>query len=100
VTDRGDASGTGWWSTATEDYDDGILSLPDVRLDRALLPHVLGPGEAAGTTDRSAAEALGVPEGILVGPGTGDNMAAALGLGLRPGAPVVSLGTSARSTPP
>ena len=94
VTDRGDASGTGWWSTAAEDYDDRVLSLPQVGLDRALLPVVLGPREPAGTVVAWAAEALGVPEGAVVGPGTGDNMAAALGLGLRPGTPVVSLGTS------
>jgi xylulokinase len=31
---------------------------------------------------------------VLVGAGTGDNAAAALGLGLRPGVPVMSLGTS------
>jgi xylulokinase len=30
----------------------------------------------------------------VVGPGTGDNMAAAVGLGLEPGMPVMSLGTS------
>ncbi len=94
VTDRGDASGTGWWSTASEDYDEDVLSLPPVRLDRSLLPSVLGPREAAGTVVGPAAAALGLPEGIPVGPGTGDNMAAALGLGLRPGTPVVSLGTS------
>ena len=41
-----------------------------------------------------AAEATGLTAGALVGPGTGDNMGAALGLGLRPGTPVVSLGTS------
>jgi xylulokinase len=33
-------------------------------------------------------------EGALVATGTGDNMAAALGLGLGPGVPVLSLGTS------
>ena len=37
---------------------------------------------------------LGLPAGITVGPGTGDNMAAALGLGLRPGDVALSLGTS------
>jgi xylulokinase len=94
VTDRGDASGTGWWSTASEDYDEDVLSLPSVGLDRSLLPAVLGPREAAGTVVGDAAATLGLPEGIPVGPGTGDNMAAALGLGLRPGTPVVSLGTS------
>jgi xylulokinase len=89
VSDRGDASGTGWWSTRDEDYLDEVLAR--VKLDRELLPDVLGPVDVAGEV--SASE-LGLPEGALVGPGTGDNMGAALGLGLRPGEPVISLGTS------
>jgi xylulokinase len=92
ATDRGDASGTGWWSTRDEDYVDEVLDL--LELDRSLLPDVLGPAEAAGSVTGAAAAELGLPEGALVGPGTGDNMGAALGLGLRPGEPVISLGTS------
>ncbi|MFI7277411.1 xylulokinase [Streptomyces sp. NPDC049879] len=88
TTDRGDASGSGWWSTATEDYDGEILG--HVGLDPALLPRVVRAGEAAGTT-RSG---LLLPAGIPVAAGTGDNMAGALGLGLTPGSPVLSLGTS------
>lgn len=53
-----------------------------------------GAGVAAGTVTARAASHLGLREGILVGAGTGDNMAAALGLGLPEGTPVVSLGTS------
>ena len=94
VTDRGDASGTAWWSTATGDYAPEVLALPELDLDPALLPRVLGPAEAAGTVTAAAAEATGLPVGALVGPGTGDNMGAALGLGLPPGVPVLSLGTS------
>jgi xylulokinase len=94
ATDRGDASGTGWWSTAAEDYLDEVLELDRVRLDRALLPRVLGPRETAGDVRADAATALGLPAGTLVGPGTGDNMAAALGLALRPGRAALSLGTS------
>ena len=94
ATDRGDASGTGWWSTRNEEYVDDVLDLPAVRLDRALLPTVLGPTEPAGEVTGAAAAALGIPAGVVVGPGTGDNMGAALGLGLAPGVPVVSLGTS------
>jgi xylulokinase len=94
VTDRGDASGTGWWSPATGRYAEDVLGLPQVDLDAALLPRVLGAGELAGTVTARAAEALGLREGIAVAAGTGDNMAAALGLGLRPGTPVISLGTS------
>ena len=82
VTDRGDASGTGYFSPA-----DGIY-LPDIQrlaFGREFgTPHVLGPSEAAGTTGG----------GVVVGPGTGDNAGAALGLGLRVGDVVVSLGTS------
>lgn len=82
TTDRGDASGTGYWSAGSGAY------LPDL-LDLAVgqpieVPDVLGPTEAAGRTD----------SGMVVAPGTGDNMGAALGLGLRPGDAVISLGTS------
>ena len=59
-----------------------------------MLPDVLAPGRGGRSGQAAAAAELGLPEGALVGPGTGDNMAAALGLGLAPGEPVVSLGTS------
>ncbi len=94
VTDRGDASGTAWWSTASGEYSPQVLALPQLQLDPALLPRVLGPLEAAGTVTQAASQATGLPAGCVVGPGTGDNMGAALGLGLRPGVPVLSLGTS------
>ncbi|MEU8652280.1 xylulokinase [Streptomyces sp. NPDC048737] len=90
TTDRGDASGTGWWASATEAYDDEILDR--VGLDPALLPRVVRPGEVAGTVRDS--HDLPFSKGTLVAAGTGDNAAAALGLGLRPGSPVLSLGTS------
>ena len=94
VTDRGDASGTGWWSTADESYSKAVLDLDRVRLSPDFLPEVLAPGEAAGEVTRGAAEALGFSSGVLVGPGTGDNMAAALGLRLAGGQAAMSLGTS------
>jgi xylulokinase len=80
TTDRGDASGTGWWSPAEGRYRSDLLALTG--WDGAL-PEVLGPTDAAGEWG-----------GTVVGPGTGDNMAAALGLGLRPGDLALSLGTS------
>ncbi|PGH51796.1 xylulokinase [Streptomyces sp. Ru87] len=94
TTDRGDASGTGWWTGSGGpggSYDEEILDL--VGLDPALLPEVVPPGEPAGEV-RADLEDLPLPGGALVAAGTGDNMAAALGLGLRPGRPVLSLGTS------
>jgi xylulokinase len=84
--DRGDASGTGYWSPRDERYRTDLLELVDGSVDwEAALPAVLGPTETAGEW----AEA-----GAVVAPGTGDNMAAALGLGLRPGDLALSLGTS------
>ena len=94
TTDRGDASGTAWWSTATEAYLEAVLDLDLLRIDPSLLPEVLGPTDVAGTITADAAAYLGVAAGIPVGPGTGDNAAAAVGLGLEPGNPVISLGTS------
>jgi xylulokinase len=102
VTDRSDASGTAWWSAATGRYVDEVLGHALVSLDRAALPRVLAGREQAGVVGAVAAGATGLRSGIPVGAGAGDNAAAALGLGIAPGEPVVSLGTSgtvfARST--
>jgi xylulokinase len=82
ATDRGDASGTGYWSPAAGEYRTDLIRHAfgrDVQVPRVAAPH-----EVIGYT----------PGGVLLGPGTGDNMAAALGLGLSAGDVVVSLGTS------
>jgi xylulokinase len=65
-----------------------------VDLSTELLPRVLAPTEAAGAVTPEAAESLGLAPGTIVAPGTGDNMAAALGVGLAVGQAVMSLGTS------
>jgi xylulokinase len=93
VTDRGDASGSGWF-----DPTSGML-VPEL-LEAAVgewggaVPRVLGPAEQAGLVTDEAAAALGIPAGIAVAPGSGDNMGAAMGLGLRAGDVALSLGTS------
>ncbi|HEX8497608.1 MAG TPA: FGGY family carbohydrate kinase, partial [Actinomycetales bacterium] len=83
ATDRGDASGTGYWSPATQEWRPDLAAAAlgrDVRL-----PRVAGPGEVVGQVPSSRA---------VIGAGTGDNMAAALGLGAEAGDVVVSVGTS------
>jgi xylulokinase len=80
-TDRGDASGTGYWSPNLEAYVPEALELVD--LDVAIAPPVLAPG--------ATADARG---DMVVGVGTGDNMGAALGIGLAEGDVAISLGTS------
>jgi xylulokinase len=94
VTDRGDASGTGYWSPAEERWRTDVLDLIEERPEWPdCLPRVLGPSEPAGEVGSRAGE-IGLSPSALVGPGTGDNMAAALGIGLRPGSACVSFGTS------
>lgn len=94
VTDRGDASGTGWFDPVADEYRHDLLTLAEGRDWLPLLPRVLGPVDPAGELSQDAASELGLEPGIVVGPGTGDNMAAALGLGLQPGDVGISLGTS------
>ncbi len=94
VTDRGDASGTGWWSGRHGSYVPEVLDLPIVQVDESMLPRVLGPDEPAGEVIAEAAAHTGLSAGIPVACGTGDNMAAALALAITPGTPVISLGTS------
>lgn len=92
TTDRGDVSGTGWWSPTTNSYRTDLVELAFGR--QLALPRVAGPAEIVGRTAFGAALAAG----------TGDNAAAALGLDLQPGDVAVSLGTSgtafARSSHP
>jgi xylulokinase len=82
TTDRGDASGTGYFSPATSEW------LPDLAASalghETALPDLAAPDEIVGRT----------PAGSALSAGTGDNMGAALGLGLEPGDVVVSIGTS------
>jgi xylulokinase len=82
ATDRGDASGTGYFSPATgrwrPELAQAALGKP------AELPRLAAPAEIVARTERGAA----------LSAGTGDNMGAALGLGVGLGEVVVSIGTS------
>lgn len=81
-TDRGDASGTGYFSTADDAWRPDLV---EAAIGHAVsLPRIVAPSEVAATT----------ASGLVVGAGTGDNMAAALALDLGPGDVVVSIGTS------
>ncbi len=82
VTDRGDASGTGYFSPADASW---LPSLAKAALGHDVgLPRLAAPAEVVGQA----------PWGAALSAGTGDNMGAALGLGLRDGDVVVSIGTS------
>jgi xylulokinase len=82
TTDRGDASGTGYFSPAADRW---LPDLAEAALRRPVrLPRVAGPAEIVAQA----------PGGAALSAGTGDNMGAALGLGIGLGEVVVSIGTS------
>jgi xylulokinase len=84
VTDRGDASTTGYWSPRENRWRTDVLRVVDDTVEWGrCLPEVLGPNEPAG--DR---------EGVVVAAGTGSQQAAALGIGMRPGDVVLALDRS------
>ncbi|MCD2497749.1 xylulokinase [Microbacterium nymphoidis] len=89
ITDRSDASGTGYWDPASGGYDREVL-VAALGHD-AVLPRVLAADESVAV---DAVTDAGFAVGVLVGPGAGDNAAAALGVGAGVGDAVVSIGTS------
>lgn len=95
VTDRGSASLTDIWSLTAEDWQPGVLRDLAPRGARnwwqGKLPTVLGPSERADWLDAPIYDLLGLRGRPIVGPGTGQDMAIALALGLRPGRVGVSL---------
>src|SRR3954471_1569371 len=81
-TDRSDASGTLYWSAATNQYRPDLLELGFGR--QVKTPEVLGPTGIAGH----------LPNGAPLGPGAGDNAAAGPGSAAQPGDVGISIGTS------
>ena len=91
ITDRSDASGTGYFNAATNAYDRDLLSRALRRdADDIVLPAVLTPDGSRTIAVSSTA----FPAHLLIGAGAGDNAAAAFGLGTGTGDVVVSIGTS------
>jgi xylulokinase len=90
----GDASGTALMDIKTRRWRGEIVDAIDSTLITKL-PEIHTSRDPAGTLRSEAAEILGLPEGIIVSAGGGDNMMSAIGTGnTRPGIVSVSLGTS------
>ena len=91
VTDRSDASGTGYFDSVTNEYDRGLLRLALRRdVSTVTLPMVLSPAQSRGVPIGTPL----FPSHLRVAAGAGDNAAAAFGLGANTGDVVVSIGTS------
>jgi len=96
ATEPGDASGTAYFDVRDRRYSEPVLEALDPERDWAdTLPDVVPSRSVLGTLREASARELGLPPGVPVSAGGGDNMCAAIGVGaIREGPVVVSLGTS------
>ncbi|BEP92479.1 xylulokinase [Acidovorax sp. A79] len=93
VSDMSDASGTLWLDVARRDWSDTLLAA--CGLARAQMPRLAEGSEATGVLLPEVAARWGLPPGVVVAAGAGDNAASAVGVGARQaGQGFVSLGTS------
>lgn len=93
ATERGVSSGTGYFNPFTNSWDFALADLAVSDVDwEAVLPEIIGSSEGSGLVQHiDGLEAL---QGAVVGAGSGDNMTAALGMGIREGDVIISFGTS------
>jgi len=96
TAESGDASGTAFFDVRKKEYCKEVLEAVDDKRDlSALLPPLIEAGQSCGTVLASVARELGIPEGIPVSCGAGDNMAGAIGTGcVGKGDLTMSMGTS------
>jgi xylulokinase len=90
----GDASSTGLLNVKSRQYSAERMRQLDPAL-QGMLPPLRDSSEVCGTVLPKVARLLGLPDGVQVSSGSGDNMMSALGVGaVYPGETVMSLGTS------
>ncbi len=93
VSDMSDASGTAWLDMGARDWSDALLARGGLTRDQ--MPALVEGSAVAARISRDGAAATGLPEGVPVAGGGGDNAASAVGLGVvAPGTAFASLGTS------
>ncbi|MDA5555375.1 xylulokinase [Shimia sp. MMG029] len=93
ASDMSDSAGTSWLDVDARDWSDTLLDVSGMRADQ--MPKLFEGSEAIGTVREDIAAELGLPKGVVVAAGAGDNAAAACGIGaLNEGDGFVSLGTS------
>lgn len=93
VAEMSDAAGTSWLDTGARDWSDELLALTG--LTRAQMPRLVEGSAVSGLLRPALAARWGLPAGVVVAGGGGDNAASAVGTGVvRAGEAFVSLGTS------
>ncbi|MDM7931752.1 xylulokinase [Tabrizicola sp.] len=93
VGEMSDAAGTSWLDTGKRDWSDELLAATG--LSRSHMPRLVEGSHASGTLRAALASRWGLPKGVVIAGGGGDNAASGVGVGVvRAGEAFVSLGTS------
>lgn len=93
VSDMSDAAGTLWLDVARRDWSDVLLDA--CGLSRSHMPRLVEGSAPSGTLRAALAREWGLPEGVIIAGGAGDNAASAVGIGAtQAGDGFLSLGTS------
>jgi xylulokinase len=93
VSEMSDAAGTLWLDVAARRWSPEMLAATGLATSH--MPRLVEGTEISGTLRAEAAARLGLPAGIAVAGGAGDNAGGAAGIGcVAPGDAFVSLGTS------
>jgi len=93
VSEMSDAAGTSWLDTGARDWSDTLLATTD--LNQEHMPALVEGSAASGGLRAELAIEFGIPAGVIVAGGAGDNAASAVGVGVaKAGEAFLSLGTS------
>jgi xylulokinase len=93
VGEMSDAAGTSWLDTGARDWSDDLLTATG--LNRSHMPALVEGSAVSGTLRDGLAARWGLPKGVVIAGGGGDNAASGVGVGVvRAGEAFVSLGTS------
>ncbi|QQA44373.1 xylulokinase [Pelagovum pacificum] len=93
VAEMSDAAGTSWLDTGKRDWSDELLARTDLSRDH--MPRLVEGSEVSATLRDELADKWGLPKGVVIAGGGGDNAASGVGVGVaKAGEAFVSLGTS------
>lgn len=93
VAEMSDAAGTSWLDTGKRDWSDACLAATG--LTRAHMPRLMEGSAVSGSLRDALSSRWGLPKGVVVAGGGGDNAASGVGVGVvKAGDAFVSLGTS------
>jgi len=93
ISDMSDSAGTSWLDVGGRDWSDDLLGATG--LNRGHMPTLVEGSEAGGRLRNKLANRWGLPKGIVVAGGAGDNAASAIGMGVvQRDQAFISIGTS------